>query len=54
MIVLAAAFVIIPVAIIAWVAYVGALGLKFCWNVLFKYSAEELAENAGTQQTSEE
>ncbi|WP_209374481.1 hypothetical protein [Brevibacterium renqingii] len=41
MIVLAAAFIVIPLAIIIWVAYVGALGLRFCWNTLFRYSEME-------------
>lgn len=45
MIVLAAAFIVIPLAIIIWVAYVGALGLRFCWEMLFRYSETERSGN---------
>lgn len=54
MIVLAAAFIVIPIAIIIWVAYVGALGLRFCWNMLFRYSEMELAETASTESPADE
>lgn len=54
MIVLAAAFIVIPIVIIIWVAYVGTLGLRFCWNMLFRYSEMELAESASTEGPGDE
>lgn len=48
MIILAAAFIVMPLAIIIWVAYVGALGLRFCWNMLFRYSEMERSGNTST------
>lgn len=54
MIVLAAAFIVIPIVIIIWVAYVGTLGLRFCWNMLFRYSEIELAETAGVESPGDE
>lgn len=54
MIVLAAAFIVIPIVIIIWVAYVGTLGLRFSWNMLFRYSEIELAETAGTERSDDE
>lgn len=54
MIVLAAAFIVIPIAIIIWVAYVGSLGLRFCWNMLFRYSEMEFADTASSERPVDE
>lgn len=54
MIVLAAAFIVIPVVIMIWVAFVGTLGLRFCWDMLFRYSQMEIAAAAETERTADE